>query len=350
MQAIKPTNKDDPAHPLRSGAWRWLSGVWLLLGGLGAASSAAACSVVATPTIQLGTISSFALQTADGDAGSGSGGLSCSGLDLALLTNQFIYARLDSANPLQMTHAITGHRIPFAVSTQQNGVPMSTGAISSNLAGLNLLSLGGANSEVQMFVQRGGANVAAGVYTGSFDLRWFYATCPLISAAGVCIGSWNTSPGITQSCLLGLCTLDQGSLPGSGLPVTVNVTLNVAKDCVILAAPDVDFGVAALPAQFPVVVQSLQVSCTLTEGYVLKLDMGDHASAPWRQLQNGSDALRYNLYQADGATLWDDTGNPVGAVGTGFPQSFSYHARIDAMQPPVRAGAYADSVRLIVEF
>ncbi len=350
MHAIKPTMKDDAANLLCPGVWRWLSGALLLLTGLGAVSPAVACSIVATPTIQLGTTSSFAIQTADGEAGSGSGGLSCSGLSLALLTSQFIYVRLDSANPLQMTHAATGHSIPFAVSSQQNGVPMGTGAISSNLAGLNLLSLGGTNNEVQMFVQRGGANVAAGIYTGSFNLRWFYATCPLISAVGICIGSWNTSPGITQNCLLGLCTLDQGSLPGSGLSVTVNVTLNVAKDCVNLVAPDVDFGAAALPAQFPVVVQSLQVSCTLTEGYVLKLDMGDHAAAPWRQLQNGSNVLQYNLYQADGATVWDDAGNTVSAVGTGFPQSFTYHARINAIQPPVPAGAYADSVRLIVEF
>jgi|GEM_PF-47178 spore coat protein U-like protein len=335
---------------------RWLHALLLVLCVLYGVGQAHACTTTSSATIDLGSMTSFEATTAHPLAGSGSSGLSCPGI-LGLLNSQYVYLSVDYQSD-GLINSVTGDKIPFQVVTLPGATPIPPGTTSGNLAGASLLSLGGLNGEVQLYVSLGEAgNIAAGTYTGTLQLRWHYAVCTSIGAIGECLLlNWTRSPGITENCisLLGAilaCNLNLGTLPGSGSPVDLTITLEITRDC-RFDADDIDFGAAPFVDSFEPVTGTLHVRCTKGSTYTLGLSNGNYFANGRRRMASGANRLEYDIFHS-GGLRWNDTTNravqPVPAQGDAF-ESFIYEARIyeDQTTPPV--GLYQDVVIIDVQF
>jgi spore coat protein U-like protein len=328
---------------------------WLLVLLLGlcavlASEDARACTASATAEIDLGTKTSFDVLAAQPYAGAGGSGLSCVGL-LGLLSSQYIYLSVDSLSTA-LVNSDTGDSIPFSVATLPLGVALVPGTTSGNLAGASLLSLGGPNDQVLFYVSLGAAgNVASGTYTGTMTLRWHYATCPILDALTICVGSWNRSPGISQSCLLVLCTLNANSLPGAGVAVNVTFKLTVTPDC-RFDADDIDFGSAPFAEGFSPVYGALRVTCTKGMTYSVGLSDGNYFANGRRRMASGANRLEYDVFHPGGLRWNNSTQRAAQALPAqgNVPETFSYEARVyeDQTTPPV--GVYQDVLIIDVEF
>ncbi|MGD9944855.1 MAG: spore coat U domain-containing protein [Burkholderiaceae bacterium] len=324
----------------------------LLLGLLSALlpGAASACTISATPLVTLGSRSSFDARSADLHAGSGGSGLSCPGL-LGLLSYQYVFVSVDSASS-GLLNAGSGDLIPFSIATTPGGTPLSVGSTSSNLAVAGLLALGGSNSDIQMFISLGAAgNIAAGTYTGTVVLRWHHATCSNISALNICIGGWSRSPGVNESCLLGLCTLNTGTLPGAGSAVTLTISLQVTRDC-RFSTTDIDFGSAPLVSGFAPVNGTVGVNCTKGSTFSVGLSNGNHFDGGRRRMASGASRLQYDVFRP-GNVLWN-AGSGRAVQATPAPgdstQNFPFTARIYGDQPTPPVGHYVDTLIVDVQF
>jgi spore coat protein U-like protein len=330
---------------------RWLRITILFCCGM-LCSGAYACTTLATATIDLGARTSFEAATEELAAGAGGSGLVCPGL-LTLLTSQHIYLSVDSMSSA-LTNSVTGDTIPYEVITIPGAVPLVAGTTTGNIAGGSLLTLLGTTSEALLYVNLGAApNVSAGTYTATVTLRWHYATCGNLGAAGACaLGPWTTSPGITQSCVLGiLCTINQSSVPGPGLPVTLTINLTITNDC-RFSADDIDFGSAPFVEGFEDVTGALRIRCTKGSTYTVGLGNGLNFANNRRRMASGANRLEYDVFHP-GGQRWDTTLNravqSTPAQGN-LPEVFVYEARIypDQTSPPV--GLYTDTLVIDVNF
>ncbi|MBU1330752.1 MAG: spore coat U domain-containing protein [Gammaproteobacteria bacterium] len=309
----------------------------LLLGQLAHGACAASSSAVS-----LGTSNSLSLRTTAQQA-SASGGLRCDGILEALAFN---YIRVTLASG-SLNLQSGDQQIPFQVFSNSGYSQELLAGQPVSLTNIVLLGLGGTSRSVPLYFRtRLGSNVAAGTYTGSVTLTWQWAIC-LLGALNACT-SWDRSPGLTQSCPLGLCGAPTNW--GSGSTAVINLTLVVSKACLINSTPNLDFGSQALVSQFTPLTQSVSVTCTNTEGYRLGFDNGQHYQAPWRRMQVAGNYLRYNLFHPSTTTVWDNASQTRSATGTGEPQSFPFQAIIDPAQPNVPAGTYIDNVSLIISY
>ncbi|ATV45975.1 spore coat U domain-containing protein [Pectobacterium sp. CHL-2024] len=170
-----------------------------------------------------------------------------------------------------------------------------------------------------------GNNISAGTYTDTVTIKWDYRLCALGA--------------------LGLCVYDEGSTTS-----TLNITMNITNDCQITSAPNINFGVAAFPADFAAVNNSLGVRCTLLGAYTVKLVSTHPDDANWRRMTatvGGTPYyLQYQLYRT-GNVAWTET-NDYSGTGTGITQSIPYTARINASQASKPEGAYKDTVTINV--
>ena len=307
-----------------------------------------ACTITSTANISLGSKTSFDARAAASNAGSGGSGIACPAI-LGLLSNQYIFLTVDSLSSV-LTNAVTGDTIAFTMATTPGGSPLAVGT-SGNLAAGGLLNLAPSTGDIALFASLGAAgNVAAGTYTGTLVLRWHYATCANISAVGICIGGWTRSTGINESCLLGLCTLNQGTLPGAGVAVTVTVTLTITKDC-RFSADNVDFGSAPFVQSFNPVVGNLRITCTKGTTYSVGLSAGGAPSGGRRRMSSGLNRLEYDVYRP-GNTLWTSTqrvDQATPASGSAA-EVFPYEARIYTDQATPPPGTYTDSLIIDVVF
>ncbi|GLY61080.1 spore coat U domain-containing protein [Pectobacterium brasiliense] len=170
-----------------------------------------------------------------------------------------------------------------------------------------------------------GNNISAGTYTDTVTIKWDYRLCALGA--------------------LGLCVYDEGSTTS-----TLNITMNITNDCQITSAPNISFGVAAFPADFAAVNNSLGVRCTLLGAYTVKLVSTHPDDANWRRMTatvGGTPYyLQYQLYRT-GNIAWTET-NDYSGTGTGITQSIPYTAQINASQASKPEGAYKDTVTINV--
>ena len=200
----------------------------------------------------------------------------------------------------------------------------------------NLLALlgGGSSFTAPLFARLTAApNVPAGTYSDTLLVQWDYSVCNGLNVLGVVCAGYDTGK----------------------VEVTIQVTLVVGNDCRI-TAPDLSFGGAALVAQFRPVTSAVQIDCTRDAVYRIGFTPGSAgAGAAWRQMVgDGGATLQYQIYRADGVTVWNET-NPVAgaAAGTGGltpVQTYSYIARINPAQTTPPAGSYQDSVSVVVTF
>lgn len=130
------------------------------------------------------------------------------------------------------------------------------------------------------------------------------------------------------------------------------------------AAPTCAFGVAnalafgsydplaAAPADS---TSTISYRCPKGQDVRILLDFGLGAAAPWRELRQGTETLRYNLYlDAQRTIVWGDgtAGSQAGpgaiARGASGTTSAYVFGRIPAAQDAV-AGVYSDTIRITFE-
>ena len=313
-----------PFSPAR--AVKWLG----LLLALSAGAAQADCAIT-NGTVNLGTRSSFTVYNSQFNA-QGTGGLSCSGVTINLLTNNTVRGTIQSTtNGMRLANTDgSGDSIPYLIYPDANyQYAFSTGQ-TMDYGSLGLLTalFQSTNVTVPLYIRTtAGANVRSGTYTDVININWTYSVCTL-GLVGACLSAW-TGTGVA--------------------PVTV--TAIITKDCAINSAPNVNLGSVALVGQFSAVTQSVTLTCTKTEGYKTYFTTGSNYVSPWRRMRNGttSNYLQYQIYQANGTTVWDSSSKLTG-VGSGLSQSISYVVRVNAAQAEQPAGNYSDTVSLVLEY
>ncbi len=302
----------------------------------------ASCST-SSGSVDLGTVSSFAV-AATAQNGSGSTGFTCTGSLLSLLSTNTITATISSAsnslgNQPRLYSAATGDYIPYSICEDAScGTTYSAGNqigwSSTSFAGiLGLFNASGGSLPLYIRTTPG-TQVAAGTYTSTINLAWSWHLCAL----GV----------------LGACLYDNGTASG-----TVTVTMIVSKDCVI-NAPSLDFGSAAFVGSFDPVTQTIAIRCSKGTAYTVGIDNGMNYLAS-RRLAHGGAYIGYEIYfPATSTSRWgssgaerrnsaDATGNAGLYTGT-TDQTYSYKAQILAGQATPPAGTYTDTLLVDVQF
>lgn len=303
---------------------------------LGVPAAAHAACQTSNGSAKFTDSSSYAVQANTVASVSGSAGFSCSGSLIALVNTNYARATVTSAKGWTLLGP-GGDRIPYSVSADQAGAytfgQYSTiDYMDTSIISLLTILTGNTLSPKMYLTINGGANVAAGTYTDTLTVQW----------------SWNICHGIGLGTL---CVLGESGTGTATIPVTIVVT----NDCQI-SAPPVVFGSAAVLSQFVAITQSVLVDCTKGTSYLLGFSSGSASSArPWRTMKDGSGrVLQYNIYRADGVTIWDES-NPLasGTPGTGSTvaiKSFTYKAGINPDQTAPAAGTYTDNVSVVISF
>ena len=293
------------------------------------------CSTISS-TGDFGSVSSFTLASSAETVETGSG-FTCSGGLLTLLSTNTITATLtssagESGTTPQMVSSSSGASIPYTIcATSDCSSTYSIGQTitwtSTSLLGL-LGLFNSSDGTLPLYIHTAaGLNAPAGTYTDSIVINWNYNIC--------FIG------------LLGLCVYTTGTATS-----TVLFSAEVTNDCAIVDAPDVDFGSAALPADFASVASALTVRCTKNAAYKINLTSSNPLSGDFRQMASTSDGtthyLLYQFYQPDG-TAWT-TDNDLSETGTGDSQTVNYTATVDTAQANKPAGSYTDTVTVTVAY
>jgi len=297
------------------------------------------CYVGSGGTYSFGSSTSFSVATAPQTANAlevagCTGGL----LNVLVILGDPPYLRATlaaSTNGFQLESS-GGDVIPYSAFADPGHSYLITPAVAFNYYQSALLSLlgllGGSSNSLPMYFRTNtGANVAAGVYTDTFNIQWSWRLCNL--GAVVCLG-YTSGSGVT--------------------PITL--TMTVTNACQINAAPHVSFGQAPTPDSFPTVTQSISVLCTKNlSDFSVGLGPGLYPSGGMRRMQSGMNYLQYNIYKPGGTLVWGNGGSDrVSIVNSPFngstSQQIPYEAKITANQPIVPTGHYTDTIVVDVSF
>ena len=313
----------------------WLALFALLALGTGT-QARAACALNGSASATLAPSASYTVSAGLVPQVSASPMLNCSGIILNLVSTDYARATAVSANGFTL-RAANGDTIPYRLSADQAGtVAFNSGATVDYLSPrlISLLGLIGQSTLAPpayvLLTDR--PNIAAGTYTDVVTIQWSWRMCGGIGIGGVCI------------------------LPYTGTGTSVlTVSITVTNDCRI-NAPPVLFGSAPLAQAFAPVAQAVAVDCTKGSLFTVAFTAGLNGTArPWRAMSDSAgNRLRYNLYRANGTTIWDES-NPLASSqpGTGATNPallHSYIAKIDPDQPTPPAGNYRDVISVIIAF
>ncbi|WP_192878450.1 Csu type fimbrial protein [Limnobaculum parvum] len=297
---------------------------------------AATCRITASPTAEdLGTTSSFNVNSANGLSTSGPGGVSCSGLSIDLLSGSVLTGTLKTTtNNMNLVNTqIPGAKIPYTLyADNTTSYPfikdqsVNYGAGGLNILNLLVVGLGGSTTIYTKTTPQ--QNIPAGTYTDTVTIYWYSKMC-LANLLGACISL---------------------SLPDEGTS-TIQIKLIVTKDCQINTTTDINFGSSAFVDQFPAKTNNtVTLTCSAQTPYKTYFSNGDNYSDPWRQMKgSGSNFLQYNIYYPDNTTVWNSLSKLSGS-GNGMSQSLTYSAIVNPNQPAQPAGSYSDTVQFVVEY
>ncbi len=140
---------------------------------------------------------------------------------------------------------------------------------------------------------------------------------------------------------------------GTVISSQVHALVTVSSDCQLSTTPLSFGGYDPLSNTPNDATNTINVLCTLTTPYHIRLDRGVYGSSvTTRQLGNGAARLNYELMRDAGRTLnWGETDSidTVESTGTGGAQAFAVYGRIPALQA-VTAGSYSDTITVTVSF
>lgn len=308
---------------------------------------------VAPSTIDLGDMGSYTVASTAAQ-GSGASGLSCTTL-LTLAATSYIKVKLEGS-----TFLLTGpgnQTIPFSLSSTSGGAALAIGneVDFSTTALLTLFS--GPSNSIPLYVRTSPTTgLAAGTYSGTVTLRWYFSVCTLGGLGVLCVTS-SDSPGFSRNALGGLANW------GTGVPVSVNVTLDVLPDCQI-TAPNLTFGSAPLVGSFNTVTRTISVRCSKNSSYTVGLNNGMNFTTTRRmRLGATTNYLNYEIYRGTSTSSgrWGSAIpaerrssaaadiNP-GTYDSSTLQGFTYSAAVDAGQTTPVAGSYIDTIIVDIAF
>lgn len=254
--------------------------------------------------------------------------------------------------------------IPLSIAWTDSDLPLSTNTrfMDGNSVILGLVHSSGGKVNLN-FRTSPALGVRAGIYKTSVQVKWYYSICTIgLLGSLVCVAPTN-SLGLKRTCLLGVACGEVTDW-GSGTPVTINVEMEVTKDCTLSASP-VDFGSAAFPDHFPTVTNNVAVRCTAGETYKVRLGDGQNFSNSLRRMKSPAndymayeiwkDALHQSRWGESATELWYSADASVngGTLSGTVSQLFTYYAKILATQPSGStqpAGVYKDTLRVSVDF
>ncbi len=349
------SNRTDRRSPQQAAKHLWALACMLILFGWSSRASAQTYGncTVSSPTIDLGSVSSFTVGTSS-QTSSGSGGIACSSL-LTLAATSYIKLAVDNSTFL-LTGGPGNQTIPFAVSTSPGGTGLQAGS-SVDMSTSSLLNLfAGVNGSIPLYVRTTPTTaLRAGIYTGTVALHWYFGICTGLGIGGICLG-YTSSPGLTTNIFGALTNW------GSGVPATVTVKLTILNDCVI-NAPNVNFGTAPFVTGFNPVTQTISINCSAGQSYSVGLSDGSNFGTGSRRMFSSatSQYLNYEIYQGPSSTTrWGSVGtqrrssdsadvNPE-IYDSATKQGFTYRAVLDPTQTTPSAGSYTDTITLDVSF
>lgn len=297
---------------------------------------AATCRITASPAAEdLGTTSSFNVNSANGLSTSGPGGISCSGLSIDLLSGSVLTGTLKTTtNNMNLVNTqIPGAKIPYMLyADNTTSYPfikdqsVNYGAGGLNILNLLVVGLGGSTTIYTKTTPL--QNIPAGTYTDTVTIYWYSKMC-LANLLGACIS---------------LSPPDEGTS-------TIQIKLIVTKDCQIITTTNINFGSSAFVDQFPIKANNtVTLTCSAQTPYKTYFTNGDNYSDPWRQMKgSGNSFLQYNIYYPDNTTVWNSL-SKLSGTGNGLSQSLIYSAIINPSQPAQPAGSYSDTVQFVVEY
>ncbi|EIG9275116.1 spore coat U domain-containing protein [Salmonella enterica] len=302
----------------------------------------AACSV-ATTSGAFGSVSSFMLNSTE-QTTSANVLVQCD-VVLGLLNNDTVTLTYTGASVSAGTRAALKRTdntsitdtIPVRLCGQAGCANNSEIAINGSYTwnGSTLLSLLGSRRFTLplWFRTTSGLNVSAGPYQVTFNFSVYYNIC--------------------QVGLLGIC----GTAQTGTAATTLQLTLTVANDCIAITAPDVNFGSAPLVKNFPVISQSVTVTCTKGSVYSVGINNGAYANGNSRNMASGSNRLNYEIYKGATNNRWGSSGSERWASeassaisADGLLRTYNYNAKILTNQPTPPAGVYSDTVVVDITF
>lgn len=152
-----------------------------------------------------------------------------------------------------------------------------------------------------------------------------------------------------------------GAASAATVTDTMGVQITITDGCsvdVASTANDLDFGTYSLLDATIDASSSNVISVTCTSGatYDIGLDAGLNAGSPGdtttRRMNNGSNYVAYDLFQAaNGTTHWGDTvgSDTLHDTGSGTAQTYTVYGRVLAQTTPP-AGTYNDTVTVTVTY
>lgn len=294
---------------------------------------------------------------------SSSGGLSCQRAGVVVHDKDWVRLVLDSNDGGVLRNRETGDVLPFRVyAGKDRSLPLTVGVPLELTRQSWLGTAGGVDMPLYISTQpRQGVGVAAGTYSATLFVRWFWQICPGTLAAGGCMASagWDKSQGLMGQCLTDrIC---QGVQPwGAGEVAAIDVNLTVQAQCE-MSTPDLSFGSAPLASEFAQARGQLRVRCTKGASYSVGMDPGRHPEGAVRRMSNGAEYLAYQLYKSNvEMDRWGHQGSErrrsneaelnADALDGVTPQVFQYRGAILPDWPSPPAGAYVDHVVVDVQF
>jgi hypothetical protein len=165
----------------------------LLIMALAAATPSSACTITTgVITTALGAYSPHAVAAGVVPALKSRAGLSCSSGVLMLLSGNYIRARYQSRNGLQLLRDGGGGAVGYVLSADPNGTVTAPQSGTIDYMQNNLINalglLGGSDAELPFYVRPvGGKTPALGSYTDRITIRWDWYLCQGIGLLGGCL-------------------------------------------------------------------------------------------------------------------------------------------------------------------
>lgn len=176
-----------------------------------AASPVFACDIVTPSTANVGTFLPSGVPTTYVAT---TGSFKCpNGSILSLLAEDYLRATLQTTGTLTLT-ATTGGSLTYTLSATQDGTATITAGVTrSYIENTTVSLLSNSKAVVPIYIKPISAGTPpAGIYKGSFQIRWSWKFCNGIAVAGICL----------------LADADQGNKIA-----TVDVTMTVARNAVV---------------------------------------------------------------------------------------------------------------------
>ena len=136
---------------------------------------------------------------------------------------------------------------------------------------------------------------------------------------------------------------------------TMAATADVTADCQVNSTGITFGGTDVIDGAAHTMTGAVNVMCTTDTAWTATANagLGTEATITTRKMQSGTDSLNYSLFtDTAGTTLWGDgtTGSTIGGTGTGQFVATNITGVIPANQTTLRAGSYADTVTVTVNY